>query len=64
MDNENSVCKYCKYRNSWDCGDVPHPKDGCGSWSLDADTLSDKQTKTLKRVLISTLKEEDESCTF
>lgn len=54
MEYDNSMCKYCKYRSSWDC-DGYYPVKGCGNWSLDGDTLTDGQVKRIKKALMLTL---------
>lgn len=38
---ENSKCKYCKYRHSWDCDDgLPYPNEGCENFEIDKSTLT------------------------
>lgn len=50
---DNSICRYCKYRYSWDCDDMEcYPKEGCENWTLDIVRLSDKQLSTIKKILI------------
>ena len=52
--SKESVCENCKYRYSWDCDDgLAYPKNGCKDFELDFSTLSKKQQKSIRRVLIS-----------
>ena len=60
MNYENTVCQYCRYRNSWDCDENYHPKEGCDSWALDEYTLTDKQKKHIKNALLIKLMDEEE----
>lgn len=46
-----SVCEHCTARNSWDCEDY-HPQKWCDSFKLDFDSLTKKQQKAIKRILI------------
>lgn len=55
MEYDNSICKYCKYRNSWDCSEGCYPTKGCESWSLDDYALTDEQTKRIKNALMLTI---------
>lgn len=45
------VYNHCKYRNSYDCADGYCNCEICESFSLDFDTLTKKQQKTIKKVL-------------
>lgn len=39
-------CDFCKYRYSWDCDDgLPYPKNGCGNFSLDENTLTEEEKR-------------------
>lgn len=51
---ENTMCQFCKFRNSWDCEEnyCNYPKEGCDNWSLDESTLNDKQKKHIKNALL------------
>lgn len=55
MEYENSMCKYCKYRNSWDCSDGYYPTKGCKNWSLDDCTLTNEQNEHIKAALMLTI---------
>ena len=44
-------CKYCVYRNSWDCGDGYNRRSNCSSFELDWGTLSDFEKKVIQTVL-------------
>lgn len=47
-----AVCDHCRYRYSWDCDDGrPYPKGGCDEFSLDFSTLTEKQQKTIRKIL-------------
>lgn len=47
------VCEHCRYRHSWDCDDgLAYPKNGCDNFALDFDTLTDKQKRAIRRILI------------
>ena len=49
-----TVCEHCQYRYSWDCqDDYYRPKNGCKSFKLDFDTLTKKQQKTIRKILIN-----------
>lgn len=55
------VCEHCRSRHSWDCDDgYAYPKGGCDNFELDYSTLSNKQKKTIKRVLQNEEREEDD----
>ena len=48
-----AVCDHCRYRFSWDCDDgLPYPRKGCEDFELDFSTLSKKQKKAIRRILI------------
>ena len=50
-----SRCEHCQYRNSWECGDVWNRRSNdtvCNDFKLDYDTLTDKQKKTLQKILM------------
>lgn len=55
MEYDNSICKYCKYRNSWDCSEGYYPVKGCENWSLNDYTLTDGQTERIKNALMLTI---------
>ena len=55
MEYDNSICKYCKYRNSWDCSEGYYPTKGCENWSLDDYALTDEQVKHIKKALMLTI---------
>lgn len=44
-------CDYCIYRNSWDCGDGWNRHKECENFKLDWDMLSDKDKKTIQKIL-------------
>ena len=44
-------CKYCVYRNSWDCGDGYNRRNNCSSFQLDWDTLTEFEKKIIQAVL-------------
>ena len=46
-----SACNHCRYRNSWDCDDGWNRRRGCSEFELDYSTLSDKQKKTIQKIL-------------
>lgn len=46
-----SACNHCKYRNSWDCDDGWNRRRNCSEFELDYSTLSDKQKKTIQKIL-------------
>ena len=48
-----TVCEHCQYRYSWDCQDDFKPKNGCESFKLDFDTLTKKQQKAIRKILIN-----------
>ena len=45
------ACDYCIYRNSWDCEDGYNRRRKCSEFKLDWDTLSDKDKKTIQKIL-------------
>ena len=48
-----TVCEHCQNRNSWDCqDDYYRPKNGCEYFKLDFDTLTKKQQKAIRIILI------------
>lgn len=59
MEYDNSLCRYCSYRNSWDCSENYYSEQGCENWSLDVDTLSEKQKNHIKNALLCTICSED-----
>lgn len=46
-----SACNHCRYRNSWDCDDGWNRRRSCSEFELDYSTLSDKQKKTIQKIL-------------
>lgn len=46
-----SACKYCVYRNSWDCDDGCNQRKNCKDFKLDFSALSPKQKKAIQRIL-------------
>ncbi len=46
-----SACDHCRYRHSWDCDDVWNRRKSCSEFELDYSTLSDKQKKTIQKIL-------------
>lgn len=52
---ENSLCRYCEYRNSWDCSEGCYPAEGCENWRLDPCSLSDEQKSKIRRDLLSSI---------
>lgn len=55
MEYDNSICKYCKYRNSWDCSEGYYPTKGCENWNLDEYSLTNEQSNRIKAALMLTL---------
>lgn len=55
MEYENSICRYCKYCNGWDCSEGYYPTKGCENWSLDDSTLTNEQNKRIKAALMLTI---------
>ena len=52
MAESKCVCDHCKSRYSWDCDDgMAYPRGGCKDFSLDWDTLSNKQKKAIQKIL-------------
>lgn len=52
MAKKKCVCDHCKSRFSWDCDDgMAYPRGGCGSFSLDWATLTEKQQEAIRRIL-------------
>lgn len=52
MADNKCVCDHCKSRYSWDCDDgMAYPRGGCKYFSLDWDTLSNKQKKAIQKIL-------------
>lgn len=50
-------CDFCQYRHSWDCDDgSPYPENGCSSFVLDENTLSEEEQRML--VLLRVLRGE------
>ena len=48
---DNSKCKHCKYRHSWDCDDgLPYPDGGCENFELDKSTLTKNDKAWLELV--------------
>ena len=45
------ACDYCVYRYSYDCGDGWNCHKNCESFKLDWDSLSDKDKKTIQKIL-------------
>ena len=52
-------CKYCVYRNSWDCGDGYNRRSNCSSFMLDWDALSDCEKKMIQMFLESKAENEN-----
>ena len=49
-----TVCEHCQYRYTWDCqDDYYRPKNGCEYFKLDFDTLTKKQQKAIRKILIN-----------
>lgn len=46
-----SACDHCKHRHSWDCDDGWNRHKSCGEFELDYSTLSNKQKKTIQKIL-------------
>ena len=46
-----SACDHCTYRHSWDCDDGWNRRKNCSEFKLDFDTLTEKQKKTIQRIL-------------
>lgn len=41
-------CDFCINRHSWDCDDgLPYPDNGCESFTLDKETLTDEEKRLL-----------------
>lgn len=59
---ENSKCKYCKYRHSWDCDDGwAYPKNGCENFELDKNTLNKNEKKAFEIIeLMKTMEAKNE----
>ena len=57
MEYDNSICKYCKYRNSWVCSEGYYPTKGCENWNLDDYTWyrTDIRYRLVNRRIILTL---------
>ena len=51
MEENMSACDHCTYRNSYDCGDGWNRRKNCSEFRLDFDTLTEKQKKTIQRIL-------------
>ena len=50
-----SRCEHCQYRNTWECGDGWNRRSNdtvCNDFKLDYDTLTDKQKKTIQKILM------------
>ena len=50
-----SKCNFCKYRNSFSCGDGrPYPENGCDLFELDIKTLTREEQRLffLAKILI------------
>lgn len=45
------ACDYCAYRYSYDCDDDWNHHKNCKSFKLDWDSLSDKDKKTIQKIL-------------
>lgn len=45
------ICEYCKYKNSWDCGDGWNRRNNCDSFSLAWEFLSFDQQEFIQRML-------------
>ena len=50
MNCKHLVCQYCLYRNK-ECIDNSFLFEGCDTWVLDVNTLSDEQKKYIKNYL-------------
>lgn len=46
-----SACDHCRYRHSWECDDGWNRRKNCSEFELDYSTLSNKQKKTIQRIL-------------
>ena len=46
------ICKYCRYRNSWDCEDGWNRRENCSEFVLDWDTLSKIRQEAIRNALI------------
>ena len=46
-----SACDLCRYRHSWECDDGWNRRKNCSEFELDFSTLSNKQKKTIQRIL-------------
>ena len=56
---ENSLCRYCEYRNSWDCSEGCYPVEGCENWCLDSCSLSEEQKSKIRGTLLSSILRSD-----
>ena len=45
------ICNYCSYRHSWDCEDGWNIRKNCSDFKLDWNTLSEKDKKTIQKIL-------------
>ena len=50
MNRKHLVCQYCLYRDKG-CIDNSFSFEGCDTWVLDVNTLSDEQKKYIKNYL-------------
>lgn len=46
-----TACDYCRFRNSWDCGDGWNRRKNCENFTLDWDMLNEKEKKTIQKIL-------------
>lgn len=56
-----SRCEHCEYRNGWECGDEFYRKSGrvfCEDFKLDFGTLSNKQKKSVQKILMKEERDE------
>jgi hypothetical protein len=47
------VCEYCRYRNSYECDDGWNRRSNCSEFELDWNTLSNKDKRTIQKILES-----------
>jgi hypothetical protein len=45
------ICKYCRYKNSWDCADGWNRREDCSEFVLDWDALSKSKQELIRGAL-------------
>ena len=50
------ICEYCRYKNSWDCGDGWNRRENCDSFTPEWDWIPDD----IKQIVIALLRHKED----